>query len=75
MTLADAERALSDLSLRAGTAVAVVDHVARADSADSVDKEAVGKRGASSADLSRVEGKSLLANALAVDQDLVFLAG
>lgn len=75
MTLANAEGSLSDFSLRAGTAVTVVDHIAWADSADSVDKEAVGKRRASSANLSRVEGKSLLADALTVDQNLVFLAG
>lgn len=75
MALADAERALSNLSLRTGTAVAVVDHISRADSADSVDEETISKRRAGGADLGRVEGESLLADTLAVDQNLVFLAG
>ncbi len=72
--MADAERTLGDLAQRTGTGVAVVDHAARADCTDSIDKEAVGETGAGSADLGRVIGEALLASALAVDEDLIDLA-
>jgi len=73
LALAHAERSLSDLTSGTGAHISLVDQVARADRADPVDEEPTRKRGTGGADLSRVVGESILANASAVNQDLVDL--
>lgn len=74
MALADAHRALDGLSLGADAGIAVVDHGSRANCADSVDDESIGKRRARGADVGRVEGKSTLADASSIDKNLVVRA-
>jgi hypothetical protein len=75
LALADTERSLRDLSSRASTGVAVVDHAPRADSADAVHQETVGEIVTGSADLCGVIGEALLASTLSVNEDLIGLAG
>ena len=75
LALADADRALDDLSGRAGAAVAVVDKAAGANCADSVDEETIGKCVAGCANAGAVEGEPLLAGAFSTQQHLVDSAG
>lgn len=75
LALADAARALDIFSSWADAGLTVVDKTAWANRADAIDQKSIRKRSAGCADISAVEGKSLLAGTFSSNQHLVDSAG
>ena len=71
LALTYAERPLPGLARRTGAGVSVVNQIARTNSTDVIDDESVAEGSTGGADLRRVKSKPLLANAPAIDQNLV----